>query len=258
MESYEDEEGNIIPSGTFGPVNADTHNLYESYICPYTTAARVIASRAREPVEWDPLPIPLLPPGGVPNENFIGYAPMEPLHPDARDALSRGSFEEGDDIAGRLRVNGNLFLKTSSKLNSLSKRFKMSKLANTQAVSYKTQPANLIISRTNDDSRIIAGRSVTNSSSYQFGANASGAVGIFVYHRERTLTAPGCCFTFDGHEDPVWIESRNSNLDMADEFGPTRSEDFARLRDILYQSYSPPGLRTSSIAAFITRNYCID
>lgn len=44
LASYEDDEGNVIPSGTFGPVNADTHNVYECYICPYTTAARVIAS----------------------------------------------------------------------------------------------------------------------------------------------------------------------------------------------------------------------
>lgn len=218
----------------------------------------MIESREREPQPWNPLPDALMPPGGVPNQNFIGYAPVTALHPDARDALSRGTFEEGDDVAGRLRVNGNSFLKTTSKLNTLSKKFKMCKLNNTDPVKYKTQPANLLISRTNDDAQIIAGRSVTNSSSYQFGSNASGAAGIFVYHRERTPAAPGCCFSFDGHFDPIWIESRNSNLEMVEEFGPTRSEDFARLRDVLYQSYSPPGLRTSSIAAFITRNYCID
>lgn len=160
-------------------------------ICPYTTAARVIASRARDPVEWDPIPRPLFPPDGTPNENFIGYAPMEVLHPDARDALSRVSFEEGDDVAGRLRVNGTLFLKSTSTLNALSRRFKMCKLTNSQPYSYKTQPANLIISRTNDAFPLIAGRSVTNSSSYQFGANASGAAGVYVYHRERTEEVPG-------------------------------------------------------------------
>lgn len=264
LASYEDDQGNIIPSGTFGPVTQDTHNVYECYICPYTTAQRVIESRQPPPPhqhgprEWDPLPPDLMPPGGEPNSNFIGYAPIDVLHPDARDALSRGSFEEGDDIAGRLRVNGNLFLKASGKLASLDKRFKMCKLTNTELVKYKTQTANLVISRTNDASQVIAGRSVTNSSSYQFGANASGAAGIFTYHRERTAQAPGCCFTFEGHPDPIWVESRNSNLEMIEEFGPTRSEDFARLRDVLYQSYSPPGLRTDSIAAFLRRNYCVD
>lgn len=38
LASYEDEAGNQIPSGTFGPITDDTHNVYECYICPYTTA----------------------------------------------------------------------------------------------------------------------------------------------------------------------------------------------------------------------------
>lgn len=139
LASYEDEEGNVIPSGTFGPVNEDTHNVYECYICPYTTAQRVIESRAIEPPQqWNPLPEQLLPVGGIPTPNFIGYAPITRLHPDARDAITRGAFEEGDDVAGRLRFNGNLFLKTTNKLNSLAKRFKMSKLTNTNAVKYRT------------------------------------------------------------------------------------------------------------------------
>lgn len=29
LASYEDGAGNIIPSGTFGPVTADNHNFYE-------------------------------------------------------------------------------------------------------------------------------------------------------------------------------------------------------------------------------------
>lgn len=204
LTAYEDDEGNQIPSGTFGPVNQDTHNVYECYICPYTTAQRVIEQRALEPPEqWNPLPEALLPEGGMSNSNFIGYAPTVRLHPDARDAISRGTFEEGDDIAGRLRYNGNLFLKTTNKLNSLAKRFKMSKLTNISAVKYRTQPANLIISRTNDEAQIIADRAVTNVSFYQFGSNASGAAGIFTYHRERTQVSPGCCFTFDGHDENV-------------------------------------------------------
>lgn len=132
LTSYQDDERNHIPSGTFGAVNADTHNVYECYICPYTTAQRVIEQREVDPLpEWDPLPAALLPDGGVSNSNFIGYAPLSRLHPDARDAIARGTFEEGDDIAGRLRYNGNLFLKTTNKLNSLSRKFKMSKLTNT-------------------------------------------------------------------------------------------------------------------------------
>lgn len=86
LASYEDEEGNIIPSGTFRPVNGETHNVYECYICPYTKAQGVIESREREPQPWNPLPDALMPPGGVPNQNFIGYAPVTALHPDARDA----------------------------------------------------------------------------------------------------------------------------------------------------------------------------
>lgn len=70
LASYEDGQGNIIPSGTFGPATADNHNLYECYICPYTTAERVIAARSRDQIAWDPIPQPLIPPGGIPNENL--------------------------------------------------------------------------------------------------------------------------------------------------------------------------------------------
>lgn len=62
LASYEDDDGNVIPSGTFGPVNEDTHNVYECYICPFTTAQRVIQRRlVHPPFDWYPLLESLLP-----------------------------------------------------------------------------------------------------------------------------------------------------------------------------------------------------
>lgn len=180
LTSYEDDDGNVIPSGTYGPVTAETHNVYECYVCPYTTAQRVILSRqAHPPAEWDPLPEHLMPEGGMPNANFIGYGPLTPLHPDARDAITRGGFEEGDNVAGRLRINATLFGKCTEKMNSLSRRFKMIKLSSSLPIVYKTQPANLVFSRTSDEVQEIGYRPVMNMSSYQFGTNAAGAAGIY-------------------------------------------------------------------------------
>lgn len=60
QEAYVDEDDAEIPAGTFGPVDDETHNVYETQVCPYTTMRYVVESaldRGREdPRDWDPLP----------------------------------------------------------------------------------------------------------------------------------------------------------------------------------------------------------
>lgn len=37
QSNYVDEFDSEIPSGTFGPADAESHNVYECQMCPYTT-----------------------------------------------------------------------------------------------------------------------------------------------------------------------------------------------------------------------------
>lgn len=78
-------EDELIPSGTFGPVNDQTHNVYECYLSPYTTMHRVMASALDQvPHDWDPLPPDLMPDGLVPTEDVLGYGPLDVLNPEGK------------------------------------------------------------------------------------------------------------------------------------------------------------------------------
>ncbi|CAH0730600.1 unnamed protein product, partial [Brenthis ino] len=62
----------VCPSGSFGPVNADTHNVYECYISPLVTSNRVLASQQRQE-DYDPLPLDIVVGNLVPNRNLLGF-----------------------------------------------------------------------------------------------------------------------------------------------------------------------------------------
>lgn len=49
QSAYVDEEENEIPAGTFGPADAENHNVYEAQLCPYTTMELIIQSRQNKP-----------------------------------------------------------------------------------------------------------------------------------------------------------------------------------------------------------------
>lgn len=77
------------------------------------------AQEEHQPI-WQPLPANMLPPGGVATEDFLGYSPIPRLHAECRQTLRIGHFEEGDDIAGRLRYNPALFIRCNNELEKLS------------------------------------------------------------------------------------------------------------------------------------------
>lgn len=62
-----------VPAGSFDPVTAEGHNVYECCISPLVTANRVLNTRtpAGAP-EIPPLPAVLIPAGGVPTVNLLG------------------------------------------------------------------------------------------------------------------------------------------------------------------------------------------
>lgn len=203
-----------------------------------------------------------MPEGELPTRNFLGYEPLQALHSDARDAISNCDFETGESTAARLRYNPILFARVSNKLKSLDRRFKMVNYSRKESdkrrhFKFKTQPANLLFIRAAEDQLSLGSRIIRIFSAYQYGTNVSGAAGILTMHRERTEEAPGVCFTFNGAAAPNWVDTRDANFVMADPFLPTRGDDFPRIRDVIYQSATPEGVRTNPVLAFIQRNYLI-
>jgi len=75
-----------IPSGSFGPINAQTHNVYEAYPNPLVTANRVLASQANNP-NYQPLPNALIPQNLIPNRNLLGYGPIDAQNNGAQERL---------------------------------------------------------------------------------------------------------------------------------------------------------------------------
>lgn len=80
-----------IESGSFGPLNDNTHNAYECYVAPYITRKliehtltcntahclgnnqekKVFHNRFKVP--WNPFPAGTFPAAGIPNKNLLGY-----------------------------------------------------------------------------------------------------------------------------------------------------------------------------------------
>lgn len=128
----EEEEEEEIPPGTFSDEN---HNAYEVSLCPYTMMRFVEISSLEEPqVDWIPLPANLILQGGVATSDFLGYSPIPRSHAEGRQSLRVGHFEQGDDIASRLRYNPALFIRCNAELEKLSDKFKMCKLGNDKGI----------------------------------------------------------------------------------------------------------------------------
>lgn len=151
-----DEDEQKVQSGTFGLPDDENHNAYETNICPYTTMRFVELSAMEEHQdEWQPLPANLMPQGGIATTDFLGYGSIPRLHAERRETLCIGHFDEGDDVAGRLRYNTALFTRCNTELDKLSETFKMVRLGldndSRKYVKFKSEPGNLVFCETVDN-----------------------------------------------------------------------------------------------------------
>lgn len=107
--------------GHFGPVNAVNHNAYECYVAPYVTAQRVLASRRRQE-DWD---IPDITGALAPNENLLGYGPIDNLIGEALSRIDGFHFPQTDNLAGRLQYCPELMMRVNTVLKEYKDRFKV-------------------------------------------------------------------------------------------------------------------------------------
>lgn len=116
-------------SGTFGPCDAIHHQVYETHFSPYVThgyiEACIDANNDRNYGDWNPLPAPIGPVNAQnvlqrPNRNLLGYYPTSQMHLEAVQVMTSlvGRSQEGNDLRGRLRYNGELMAYCSAHLQN--------------------------------------------------------------------------------------------------------------------------------------------
>lgn len=212
----ENDDGDIdIPSGSFGVIDVQNHNVYECYIAPLVTARYIQATLNRD-VGWQPLPDKLIPDGLIPTPNLLGFYPIEHLHQESQTIVQNCiPFENNATFAGRLCFNANLFAHINSQLLNLSEEIKIVKIEGSVLQKQQSQ-VNLIFNEYQQylpvTQRLVNYQPTLLAEGAFSSAQAHEAL-IFGLRRRRTEVAPGSCLsTMDGDEPPNWAETRNHNF----------------------------------------------
>lgn len=224
-----------IPSGSFGPVDVETHNAYECYVSPYITRRLIertlevntmvpgntAASRTAYTHrfgDWQPLPEGFYPEGATPNENLLGYRRPGFVRNEDLNDLMLCRFYDSDSILGRLAHCVHAVTRTSAAVGG----HKTNKYAKA-TFTYNNGSATLIyktLSEEVPDGSRIANAQCPLFSPYSFSASDSNKANYFGYKRKRTERQPGLCFMLGRVEVPGWNATRNRNFEMAGNFGP--------------------------------------
>lgn len=264
----------VMPSGSFGAINAVNHNVYECYISPLVTSNRVIASQANTP-NYTPLA-----PGQIlgdltPNRNLLGFEPIDEQTAGARSRLNGITFSSDDSIEGRYRYSALLQNRVYTVLAEMKDRFKMVEVRrehNDQGLNVqnrikkKITSGNLLFVEsqgpTTDATTMLAERTVDVHGFGAQGSSVANQANIEVMHRRRipngARTARGlCCLTNTGGAPGGWVATCNDNFNMNGIFGPALHHPYEHLRESRFSSRGPAGSRLNSISNFIERNYYI-
>lgn len=255
-----------IPAGSFGPVNAQTHNVYECYISPLVTMNRVLNSRrpAGDP-EIPPLPPALVPAGGLPNRNLLGHGPPDIIPLEGRARIEGFDFPEGDSDAARLRVCPELMSRVNTVLFEMRNRYKMRNIGRSSPdmrnyLRPKVIPGSVQFVRVTEHTPDVVKLSQKQNqiiSSSTFGSATAGQNNVHVHRRERNANARGACYTVNGAVPAGWIPTINNNFNMIAPFVPTVGVNNPAIRVVKFISHAPGGSRLTAIDNYIKRNFYI-
>ncbi|CAB3232825.1 unnamed protein product [Arctia plantaginis] len=227
----------IAPSGSFGAINAQNHNVYEAYICPLVTSNRVIASAINDP-EYQPLPDGLVHGNLVPNRNLLGFDLIDAQNNGAHSRLAGIVFPNDDTIEGRFRYSPLLQTRVYTVLAEMKDRFKMVEIKREQnptglniipKIPKKITAANLTfvesVGPVNDAQIPLYERTVNIHSSGAQGSAIANQANVECLHRRRIpANARGLCFTtLQGNAPGGWVATCNSNFNMDGDFQPNRT-----------------------------------
>ncbi|CAG5058841.1 unnamed protein product [Parnassius apollo] len=250
----------VAPSGSFGNVEAAIHNVYECYISPYVTSARVIASQQQD-AAYQPLPDGLIPGNLVPNPNLLGFEPIDPNNNGSQARLAGINFVSDDTLEGRYRVSPLLQTRVYTIFAEMKDRFKMLEIRSennpqglnvTNKIQKKTVAANLTFVETirpvNDANVPLYERTVNVLSFGAQGSAVANQSNIEVLHRrrsdQRNQPARGLCFTTAAGQAPGgWVATINNNFHMEGVFAPVLHFDYPQSRIVEFSSRGPAGSR---------------
>lgn len=254
-----------IPAGSFGDVNAQTHNVYECYISPLVTSNRVLNSRRGNNPPIDPLPAALTPAGSVPTDNLLGWGPPDILPPEARPRIEGFEFPDGDSEAARLRLCPELMSRVNTVLFELRHRFKMRDIGRESPsvrhyIKPKPIPGNVQFVRVPEavpDVQRLSSKQCQIRCCSAFGSSTAGYNNVSCIHRERTNNARGACYVVNGALPAGWNVTINSNFAMAAPFLPTIGVSNPSIRTTKFISHSPNGSRLTAVDNYIKKNYYV-
>ncbi|CAL7937387.1 unnamed protein product [Xylocopa violacea] len=115
------------PSGTFGTLTAENHNVYEWYVSSRVTWRRVEASLAGAH-QWTPLPDNMLPENLAATENFLEFGDIDSLNPDGRTALQGIQFPSDAINSGlecRIQYSPQITILVNKVLSTLEGKYKV-------------------------------------------------------------------------------------------------------------------------------------
>ncbi|XP_055845564.1 uncharacterized protein LOC129911716 [Episyrphus balteatus] len=221
----DDDDSSRLPcrSGTFGPVNATSHNVYECYFSPYITSEYVIRSGSlgdeSTEYEWSPFPSGWTPENCIPTENLLGYKPIRPMHFDSIQKCKNCDFDDSDTIRGLLCHSDYAMMLCSGVLG----RMTSIKIVKAQ-FKHRPNSAAFIFKETceNEGTELVLWNQPARlCSPFAFDKFASNQAIYYAFKRKRTEDAPGTCFVCqeDGSAPIGWLETRNDNFLCTGEFG---------------------------------------
>lgn len=239
-----------VPSGSFGPINPNTHNVYEAYPCPLVTANRVIGSQ-QNAANYQPLPDALIPGNLVPNRNLLGFGLIDAQNQGIQQRLQGIVFLNDDSIEGRYKVSHTACSRVYIILSELKDRFKMTelrRLENKEGLNAmeklipKIASANLTFVESEGPANPLVlhlyDRNVNVYSNSSQGSATANQANIEAMHRRRIIlgaqAAPGPCYcTQAGNGPGGWAITSNDNFNMLGFFAPVIHFDYPAIRQEL-------------------------
>lgn len=244
-------------AGSFGKIRVSDHNKYECYLAPYVTAKRLEAS-ANQTADWQPLPNGYFPDGATPNENLLGYGPIDALTVEGRARIQNIRFPTDQSIASRLQFSSELFRRVQTYLKTKADQFRMKEIPFAVSRSLTRIPPRI----SNASVEFVEARCplgevmrepyVTVHSFQAFGKGQATQTALYTMHRKREAGGYGPCYTVQGQPPNGWQGTRNNNFNMTDPFGPSDGAvDYVSLRSSRFQAFGPAGSRSQMIQQWL-------
>lgn len=247
-----------VPSGSFGPINAQNHNVYESYICPYISQGYIVATAANQgpnaEENWQPFPDGWIIPGTIATPNLLGYFPIETrLHSEAVQKLNRCEFTNDLTALGRIAYCPYAMTCVGDYIKNISTKIRVSKCIFTQR-----ENSSIFVEKCYDSGELsselpLYAEFANLYSPFSFGSDNGNKAQYFGLRRRRTADAPGSCLLIDGEVPMGWIDHINDNYSMFGSFQPRpRHDDVPGLRDPIHEETGAVGLLAPQLHEWLT------